>query len=303
MRYRFCVSWLTAIGLSLVTSSKPIDAAVFGDGNPHNGIEDQRRISTRIEARAIGTVFCDGGLRGTATHINPAAEPQRSAPTPALIITAAHILFDEDSGEMYQSCSYLPKNNRFEAIPFAAVSDHQFRPLAANKIHQSEADIVFVALAKPPRQPALQLAEPRLSNAQEVDQKDRQSQPLYLIGYNSSLDQITESAGCIAFNSTQFASEKLLFHDCDARAGASGGAVLQDQLGRTAGNEARLVAVHGGTLFITAAKAAHAPPAETDGAKVDPEVRINQARRIDQALIKRLQQFVAYLARDFPDQK
>lgn len=264
---------------------------MFGDGIAENGIEDQRRISTDAELNATGTIYCDGGLRGTATYIKA---NERQKQIPALVVTAAHILFDQKSGEMYQSCSYLPGNNRFEAILFVAISDSQFNPLAADKIQQSETDIVFVALEHAPRQPALELAE--------VTFADHTDQPpgLSLIGYNSKLNQITQSTGCKAFNSNRFHSTKLLLHDCDARSGASGGPVLAATNDEQPEGLAKVIAIHGGTLFINQGK--NNSPIK-DGAAVDPERWINQARRVDQALLQQLRQFIAYLAKDFPDQR
>ena len=90
---------------------------------------------------AVGTIICDGGLRGTATHIKSSSTDANQS----IIITAAHILFDVKSGNRYASCSYLPKNKRLSAISFKTISEHNFDPSNSNKIAQSESDIVFVA--------------------------------------------------------------------------------------------------------------------------------------------------------------
>ncbi|MBT6593851.1 MAG: hypothetical protein HOO18_07845 [Porticoccaceae bacterium] len=268
--------------------------AIFGDGNPDNGIEDQRLMplqgqynqEQRVALSAVGTVICDGGLRGTATHIkSPLVHP-----TQAIIVTAAHILFDAKSGKKYASCSYLPKNKRFSAIPFAMVSAHNFDPLSENKIAQSESDIVFVALSRSLQQPAL-----KLNIGQSIG-----SGRLSLLGYNSSQNQITESVGCEQYSSIQFASEKLLLHDCDARSGASGGPLLlEDKNHQTT----QLIAIHGGTLLVNKTDvpslhlSSQTNSANRDGAVADPERWINQARRVDQSVLLRLQQFAAYLAK------
>ena len=269
----------------LQTSSQ---AAVFGDGHPENGIEDQRLVTTQAQLRSVGTVVCDDGLRGTATHIK-ASFADSAAP---IIVTAAHILFEQKSGKMYLSCSYLPQNRRLSAIPFYAISEHNYNPFAADKIEQSETDIIFVALAGPLQQPALSLTEPTNINSQDLS----------LLGYNSSLNDITESAGCETFVSAQFASEKLLLHDCDARSGASGGPLLVRQISQQ-GSEPQpsVIAIHGGTLFLHAQDDVE-HSVNFDGAMADPERWVNQARKVDQTVLERLRRFSTYLAKGFPDQ-
>lgn len=264
-------------------------AAIFGDGNPENGFEDQRLVPTENRPSAmaaVGTVICDGGLRGTATHIkSPSIDPSRS-----IIVTAAHILFDAKSGEKYASCSYLPENRRFSTVSFAAISAHNFDPLNDDKIAQSENDIVFVALNRPLQQSALLLSESRaIDNGK-----------LSLLGYNSSQNQLTESAHCKQYTSIQFASEKLLLHDCDARSGASGGPLL---LRSDNDQPAKLIAVHGGTLLTNGEDKAETNSASRNGAVADPERWINQARRVDRAVLEQLQRFVAYLAKDSQAQR
>ena len=289
-------SCVALLGLSLLLPSLA-QAAIFGDGNPENGIEDQRLIlspeqQSQAESNAmaaVGTIMCDGGLRGTATHIqSPATDTDQS-----IIVTAAHILFDVKSGKRYDSCSYLPKNKRLSAISFKTISEHSFNPRNSNKIAQSENDIVFVALNRVLHQPALLLSESRSIGGGKLS----------LLGYNSSQNHLTESTDCKQYRSIQFTSEKLLLHDCDARSGASGGPLI---LRSDNDQPAKLIAVHGGTLLIKTLlidgmDKAESHSARRDGSVVDPERWINQARRVDRAVLERLRRFVAYLAKGSHD--
>ncbi|MGB2155010.1 MAG: hypothetical protein ACPHVT_06010, partial [Porticoccaceae bacterium] len=93
--------------------------AVFGDGDPSNGIEDSRTDAPAQLLKTVGTVFCDGGLRGTAAHVGLGSETE--ANRPSIIITAAHVLFDTKTGLPFTDCSYRPENRRLKSIAFAEV--------------------------------------------------------------------------------------------------------------------------------------------------------------------------------------
>ena len=254
--------------------------AVFGDGNLVNGIEDGRTSAPAHLLEAVGTIFCDGGLRGTGTHIDVGAGADNNQP--AIIVTAAHVLFDANTGEPFANCSYRPENKRLRSVPFAQISSHSYQPLISDKLRQSEADIVFVALQRKPYQKRLRLAPP------EIDSD------LLLLGYNGETERIDISTECQMYSSANFQSKYLLLHNCDAESGASGGPLLKSGTDQTHSNsQNQVVAIHGGTLTSAGRRA--------PGAIVQPERWINQARRIDPAMLRRLQEFLAYLGRGSVD--
>ncbi|MDB9953010.1 hypothetical protein OAD57_06475 [Porticoccaceae bacterium] len=272
--------------LSILFLFSPVSqSAIFGDGDPSNGIEDQRHLASSRFLKAVGTIFCDGGLRGTATHISTSLKKG-----PAIILTAAHVLFDQNTGLAFRHCVYRPENRRLSEIDFAAVSKHQYQSFSKNKIRQSETDIVFVALNKKPYQASLTLA--MAINSSEDN--------LQLLGYNIDSQEINLSNNCESFESDFFVSEQLLLHNCDALGGSSGGPII----GTIEGGEARsIIAVHGGTLSSGASGGNSFNADRAAGAEVNPEQWINQARKIDRTILNQLQQFLAYLAKDFPSQK
>jgi len=272
----------------LLVFSAATQSAIFGDGDPSNGIEDQRHLPAGQLLKAVGTIFCDGGLRGTATHINTSLEEG-----PGIILTAAHVLFDKDTGLGFKHCTYRPENRRLSGIDFFAVSEHQYKPFSSNKIQQSESDIVFVALSKKPYQASLKLAI-----AKNIRRND-----LQLAGYNADRQEISLTSHCESFSSQAFISQQLLLHNCDALGGASGGPIISPA---EVGNSKNIVAVHGGTLLSDGAPLNDGSLHKVDqaaGAKANPNQWINQARKIDGAILNQLQQFLAYLAKDFPSQK
>jgi V8-like Glu-specific endopeptidase len=264
----------------LLLSSPQSQGAVFGDGDLANGIEDGRTSAPAHLLEAVGTIFCDEGLRGTGTHIDTGMTANNNQP--AIIVTAAHVLFDANTGEPFANCSYRPENKRLRSVPFAQISSHSYQPLISDKLRQSETDIVFVALQRKPYQKGLRLTPPETDTG------------LLLLGYNGETERIDISADCQIYDSANFKSEYLLLHNCDAESGASGGPLLKagtDHKDSNSLNE--VVAIHGGTLT----SAGHAAP----GALAQPERWINQARRIDRAMLRRLQEFLAYLGRDSAD--
>ena len=283
---------LRALLLALAGVGTIAQGAIFGDGNPHNGIEDQRSVSALALLDATGTIYCNGGLRGTAAHV---IVPGADVKTLAIIVTAAHVLVDSTTGDAFDQCHYRPKNQRFDEVAFKRTSAHQFDPQTDNKIEQAETDIAFVELVKPLRQPALRLAIAPPNNPVMGEQS------LLLIGYNSDLDKITSSADCELFTSAQFASDALLLHNCDATRGASGGPIISVYPGgesHFSPSTAEIIAVHGGTFFLNSRDGSPDSTTAPEGAVVDPERWINQARKIDPSLLQQLQHFTAYPAKD-----
>ena len=256
-------------------------AAIFGDGNPANGIEDKRLLAPIDLQRSVGTVICDGGLRGTAVHISLMHSDSDSLQQGSIILTAAHVLYDPDTAQRYKKCAYHPQGKRLSGVVFTQISAHDFRPTTNNKIRQANQDIVFIALKKKLRHSGMKL-----------NLTGQTSRHLQLLGFNESQDNISISSNCQPFLSQTFVSPQLLLHDCDAGQGASGGPLIDAETGTVVG-------IHGGTLlFSPLGKESRNAIA---GASVDPETMINQARKIDVDVLTKLHEFTAYLAKHLPD--
>jgi hypothetical protein len=282
--HRFNIFLLT---LTIFTPISPTStAAIFGDGNPANGIEDQRRLAPIDLQRSVGTVICDGGLRGTAIHINlmhsasDSDSDSDSLQQESIILTAAHVLYHPDTAQRYEKCAYHPQGKRFSRVIFDRVSVHEFRPTINNKIRQANQDIVFIALKKKLRHSGMKL-----------NLTGQSSRHLQLLGFNESQNNISISTNCQPFLSQTFVSPQLLLHDCDAGRGASGGPLIDAETGT-------IVGIHGGTLLFSppGTKARNA----IAGASVDPETMVNQARKIDVDVLSKLHDFTAYLAKHLP---
>ena len=264
----------------LIPISPTSMAAIFGDGNPTNGIEDQRLLAPIDLQHSVGTVICDGGLRGTAVHINLMHSDSDSLQQGSIVLTAAHVLYDPDTAQRYEKCAYHPQGKRFSGVVFDRVSAHDFRPTTNNKIRQANQDIVFIALKQKLRHSGM-----------ELNLTGQSSRHLQLLGFNENQNNISISSNCQPFLSQKFVSSQLLLHDCDAGRGASGGPLIDAETGTVVG-------IHGGTLlFSPLGKEARNTIA---GASVDPETMINQARKIDVDVLAKLHDFTAYLAKHLP---
>ena len=117
---------------------------------------------------------------------------------------------------------------------------------------------------------------------------------LSLVAYNGSADAMHLAENCMRFSSVSFGSEHLILHNCDAQAGASGGALLDR-------SHKNVIAVHGGTFFVrpqTVNGSSNAINVAPAGSRANPESWINHARKVDQPMINQLRYFVAYLAKD-----
>jgi hypothetical protein len=276
--HRFNIS-LFALAILAAISPTSI-AAIFGDGNPANGIEDQRLLAPIDLQHSVGTGICDGGLRGTAVHINLMHSDSDSLQQGSIVLTAAHVLYDPDTAQRYEKCAYHPQGKRFSGVVFDRVSAHDYRPTISNKIRQANQDIVFISLKKKLRHSGM-----------ELNLTGQNSRHLQLLGFNENQNNISISSNCQPFLSQTFVSSQLLLHDCDAGRGASGGPLIDAETGTVVG-------IHGGTLlFSPLGKEARNTIA---GASVDPETMVNQARKIDVDVLAKLHDFTAYLAKHLP---
>lgn len=227
-------------------------------------------------ASAMGTIFCDGEIRGSAAHISiELTKPQEKS----VLISAAHILFEKETGRTFNSCQYRPQNNRFSSPDIESVSTIHYKISMVDKILQAENDIVFLTLSKRLHQPTLEISK------QSVNRKSQ----LTLIAYSAYLDRIIPSDVCKPIKTLQPISKKLLLHDCKAEAGTSGGAIVHTGSGK-------IVAIHGGALVFDQTSfesGSNDSNPSLERYQVPAEKLINQGRIIDSELISDLESFIS----------
>ena len=86
---------------------------VFGDGDPANGVEDNRigfsspgwnQAELEPLNKSAGTIQCDGKVRGSATILD--VSEFHAAPHGMILATAAHVLLDLDTGNPFRNCNF-----------------------------------------------------------------------------------------------------------------------------------------------------------------------------------------------------
>jgi len=202
------------------------------------------------DSQALGTIYCDGGIRGIATHIQ---SPQGVDPNQSIIVTAAHVIYNPQTDQLFNQCHYRPQNKRLSGIGFETLSSHSYSVNNKNKIAQAESDLVFVQLKKTAHQPRLKLAQDFPNVASEFS----------LI--SSDLDGF-KLTRCSKIDHPHLNSDKLVLHNCPVQKGSSGSPLLNDS--------SEIIAVHGGRFTIQTAK----------DSKESAEW-IGQARRIDSKIV------------------
>lgn len=284
--------------LCLYLAPYSVLAGVFGDGDPSNGDEDDRRTLSQGAAlpglsewyRSGGSIFCDGAVRGSATLVDLAGlAPGRSG---AVIATAAHVLVDLDTGLAWKRCEYrhqglgelpgyqAPIRARWTlAGPFdAGVSPGE----AENALN----DWAFVWLGATWRQPGgAQAVAPA-----DVFQTENGQGQLGLLAWNPDRDELSIAGGCRAVRSrfgdlSGDGQGAQLLDDCDSGTGASGGGLILTHKGST-----HLVGIRGGqhwdgTLWPRE-RYPDGPPA---GSRWDPNRYTNYARALDAGILRQVQ--------------
>lgn len=198
------------------------------------------------DTKAVGTIYCDGGIRGIATHIETTKDHQDHS----VIVTAAHVLYNSQTGQLFNQCHYRPQNKRLSGIDFETVSAHSYSATNKDKITQAENDLVFIRLKNRAHQPRLKLA-------QDVSNVASEFSLISSVLYSFKLTR------CNTIDHPHLSSEKLLLHDCPVQQGSSGSPILDSESGD-------VIAVHGGRFTLHTA----------ENGKENTEW-IGQARRID----------------------
>jgi V8-like Glu-specific endopeptidase len=181
--------------------------------------------------QAVGTIYCDGGIRGVATHIQ---SPHSFDPNQSVIVTAAHVIYDPQTDQLFSQCDYRPQNKRLSGIDFKTVSAHSYSVNNKAKIAQAEGDLIFIQLKNRAHQPALKLTE---------DISRALSEFSLISPYADSFKQTQ----CQKIDHPHIKTDQLLLHNCAVQEGSSGSPIINSANGK-------VIAVHGGRFAVQTAK-------------------------------------------------
>ncbi len=280
-------------------------AGVFGDGEPGNGPEDDRRgLSQGVGGghghdwyRSAGVVHCDGAIRGSATLLD--LDALTPAPSGRVIATAAHVLFDLDAGRPWQRCDFhymalgqLPGYTAELRTDWTLKGD--FDPVAdPSAAGSGRGDWALVWLGPEWRAPEGARGLAPLPVARVADGQG----DLGLIAWNRSRGEISVTTGCRAVLSSKQdigggAWPGQLLDDCDSDAGASGGALVTHRDGAD-----WLIAIRGGAHWDRERWPADRwPEGPPPGGRWDIQAHTNYARAIDPDLVAQVSAWLTSLS-------
>lgn len=222
-----------------------IPVNIFGDGNPENGIEDNREpvLSGRGRESSLpdqysnaGTIKCDGKIRGTAIVV----DTRQFAPglEGAVLATAAHVLYDLGKKKRFKRCKFhylgMDKPVGYRAkIDLKRVRIGNFDPgKETGTLEFGEGDWAFLYIPKPwkgfNRDQGFILRD---FSSIELEVHQQSGGEFGLMAFDSKAGVIRVSGNCsvIESNENDLGGGRWkgqLLDDCDSVDGASGGGII-----------------------------------------------------------------------------
>lgn len=287
---------------------RAVPVNIFGDGNPLNGIEDDRvqvrggwqRGGSVVEQsmNAGGTVTCDGKFRGTAMVV----DTREFAPglEGVVLVSAAHVLYDLDKKRLFRRCIFNFMGRVKDAgyrskIDLKNIRTGDFDPLQEiGGIEFGEGDWAFLYLRKPwkkirPDQ-SLRLRDFSFSQMESYQQFGGEFR---LLAFDSSAGVFSESRNCKVVESKVDdlgggSWKGQLLDDCDSADGASGGGIIAVWK-----QQHYLIGIRNGSHWSEQVYPADGYPlGPPDGSVWNRRSNTNFGRAIDTRLLGELDQFI-----------
>jgi hypothetical protein len=213
-------------------------ASVFGDGDPGNGVEDQRIHRQQTSSwpalfNSVGTVACNGEVEGSGVLLNLEGRP--------VVLTAGHVL----NSYAIEDCEYHSSINRWNRGKLDRILEvgdgSQEDPLP----YRYENDWTLAAVAPWP-----DWRNWALSQEQIVVNQSPGMAMAFLVGFDVVSGQVKAHLRCNFGSAWQTSllrgTTGLVWDDCHSMGGASGGALFV-QTPKGIG----LLGIRIGSLFIS----------------------------------------------------
>lgn len=296
--------WILTAALAASCPGSLARANVFGDGDPANGVEDDRRGLNSAEApgsaadtwrRGTGTIVCDGQVRGSATLLDVSGFSDRV--NGEFLATAAHVLVNLETGRPFRQCVFvllalaeLPGYRAaidpdwVRAGPFQTASDRR-----APGFGKHDWAFIFLPEIDRPANFARRVVPGAFDAAGEApDAADH-----FLVAWDSTQQRMAVSGGCRVRQSGAddiggggWAGQ--LLDDCDSGFGASGGGLI-----KASDSGTYLVGIRTGSHWSPEAWPPRVfPSGPPPGARWDLRANTNFARGLDQELLDELGRLV-----------
>ena len=283
-----------------------IQVNIFGDGNPENGVEDNREqvlggrnkgLNLADQRMNAGTVRCDGKNRGTAMVVE--TSEFAVGLKGVVVASAAHVFYDLEKNRRFKRCEFhflaLGELSGYRAkIDLSHVRMGDYDPARATEnVDFGEGDWAFVYIPKPWRNfNPLESVKMREFSALQLDSFHQSGGELRLIAFDASEGVISASRNCTVIESSHDdlgggSWNGQLLDDCDSADGASGGGIVAVISGQQ-----YLVGIRNGSHWSEQTfPGSEYPRGPPDGSVWNRHTNTNFARSIDKLLIRELKMF------------
>ena len=287
-----------------------IPVNVFGDGNPHNGLEDNREpVATQRQDTGgrpgqnmvAGTINCDRKIRGTAMVV----DTRKIMPglNGVVLITAAHVLYKLEKGRLFRRCKFIFMGRENVSgyrskINLNKIKTGGFDPgRGTQALEFGEGDWAFIYLRKPwkrfNRDQSVQLKKFSFAHAESFQQLGGEFR---LVAFDSKAEAISQSRNCTVIESRRddlgggHWSGQLL-DDCDSADGASGGGIIA-----ILNHQQLLIGIRSGSHWSEEIFPEESfPSGPPDGSIWNRRSNTNFGRAIDDGLLNELVLFIRTL--------
>ena len=299
------ISFTTISALAQMITAVQVN--IFGDGNPENGIEDNREqvlggwkkgLGLADQRMNAGTVNCDGKNRGTAMVVD--TQEFADGLKGVVLASAAHVFYDLEKNRHFKRCEFhflaLGELSGYRAkIDLSNVRMGDYDPAKATEgMDFGEGDWAFVYVPRPWRNfsPG-EAAGLRDFSSLQLESFQQSGGEFSLIAFDSSEGVISASRNCTVIESSHDdlgggSWKGQLLDDCDSADGASGGGIMA-----VINGQQYLVGIRNGSHWseeeFPGNEYPHGPP---DGSVWSRHSNTNFARSIDSHLIEQLKKFI-----------